>query len=233
MTGRRAVLLGVAALIVLCAPARAQDAAFARECESRLEPARLEVVVPASAVRYDFSRSVAELSAARRAPTPGQYTLGLTVFELKTSLEWRSNMLRRADGTACLRPHIRLTLDVGPQLVYIGREFPRGSCAFNDIARHELLHVHANQTRAEAVGAALKTALERQFGNRVFHGQAEQLRSQLESALRQSWFAWAQQQLREVDKDHAAIDSPQEYARNLTVCNGEIARTLQARQSGG
>ncbi len=228
MNARRAVAL-VALVTGLCPGARAQDAEFARECETRLAPARLEVVVPPSSVQYDFSRSVAELTATRKKAEAGRHTLGLTVFELKTSLAWQSNMLRRADDTACLRPHIRITLDVGPQHVYIGREFPQGSCAFNDIARHELLHVRANQARAEAVGAALKTALEQQFGNRVFHGRAAQLRAQLESALRESWFPWAQQQLAEVDKTHASIDSPEEYARNQLVCGGEIPRRLQQR----
>ncbi len=199
-----------------------------QQCEQRLQPSRIVVKTEPSQILYDYSQGLQQLDGkSGLARGAKQHTLGLTVAEMRTSLKWEGNYLVDSKtGRACMRPQLTVNLSVNPQTVFIAREFPRGTCGFNHIAQHELRHVRANQTQLEATADQLRKELEQAFGNRVFYGEHAKMKAQLEHALTTDWLPWAKAQLRKVEAQHQAIDSPQEYAANRSVCSGEIARVL-------
>lgn len=220
-----------AATACATAPAVAGDRSWEAQCEARLQPAHIAVTTEPSQLRYDFSQTIQALTLKAPLKTAGTKTLGLTVAQMRTSLKWSANYLvDDKTGRACMRPQLEVGLSVNPQQVYIAREFPQGSCAFNHIAEHELRHVRVNQARLEQVADQLKVELQSALGGRVFYGEHSQLRQQLEQAVTKDWLPWVQQQLNAVDAQHQLIDSPQEYAQNQTACNGEIARVLRAQR---
>ncbi len=100
---------------------------------------------------------------------------------------------------------------------------------FGHIAQHELRHVNANQSQLEATADALSMVLKKAFGNRIFYGTQQEMKVQLEAAMSKDWFPWAQAKLKEVDAIHRSIDSPEEYARNATLCGGDVPRKLGMR----
>jgi hypothetical protein len=201
---------------------------FEQECARRLSPTEIRVVALPSAVQYTFATSMAQLTRrGTRQHSLGQVVLGLTEATLRSQLAWGANYLvEPGTGRACMRPHLTLAFNVAPQLVSVAREFPKGSCAFGEIATHELRHVYANQAQLEATAAVMQKELTSFFGQKVFYGQQKVLQAQLAEALNTTWMPLAQAELGKVDAAHNAIDSPEEYARNQTRCDGAIARTV-------
>lgn len=236
MTLRLALLtLTAAALTTACSPktaAPAQAAAvplsFEQQCELRLPATKVEVVALPGKLTYDFSRSMKGLTQkGARQRTLGQVVLGLTESKVETNMAWGNNLLLHPDKKeACLRPSLKLTLNI-PQVVSIASEFAEGTCAFNDILRHELLHVRANQSHAEATARYMQKELTKFFGNRVFYGEEGMLTAQLKEAITQSWLPLAKAKMEEVGQRHNVIDSPTEYAKNEFVCGGSISRAIR------
>lgn len=202
---------------------------FQRECESRLEPTEVRAISLPSAVLYEFGVPVTLLTRlGARQHGLNQAVVGLTEYVLKHKIAWSGGTLVSSTGLACTRPHLTLTLEVGPQRVYVAREFPQGTCAFNDIARHELRHVYANQEGIEAAASALQQEMEAYYGNRIFYGDKASLRAQMEKEVRQTWLPRLQDQMKAIDLRHNDIDSPQEYLRNQSICDGAIPKALRA-----
>ena len=204
------------------------SAAFQDECSQRLPATTVQVQSQPSAVTYDFSLNVAALTRRKKAAGPHGKTLGLTEHRLRLESSWQGQMLfDKKSGLYCSRPQLRMTVAVGPQHVFVGREFPRGSCAFNEIVEHELRHVRANQAQLEAMAQELQQALQESFGNRIFYGSRQELRDAFSRNLTSGWMPWAESRFRQVDAAHDAIDSPAEYARNRTMCDAEVPRLLK------
>jgi len=201
---------------------------FEAECSRRLLPTEIHVRALPSQISYNFDSTMTQLTyKTPKERRDGHVMLGLTESTLRTNINWNSNMLvRSSPQTGCLRPQVTLTFDVTPQIVSIAREFPKGSCSFNEIAAHEMRHVRANQAQLEAAAAYMEKELKNFFQQKIFYGPPDTLKNQLEEALRTTWLPLAEQQLEKVNVVHEAIDSPEEYARNKTVCNGEITRII-------
>jgi hypothetical protein len=219
------------ALLLAGAWATAQaepSARFKQECEQRLAPGQVVVESLPSDVVYDFGTGVRDLT--RKAPLGGaaHVTLGLTQAAFQLSSSWEgATLVDRSTGQACARPQLKLTVQVGPQRVTVAREFPKGTCAFWEIAAHELRHVRANQAQAEQVAAELQDALSRSFGNRVFYGTPSELRAAFTENLKSQWMPWGKTRFEGVKGAHQQIDSPAEYGRNNTMCDGEVPRALE------
>lgn len=203
---------------------------FVADCERQLPATTINVVASPSEVKYDFSKGVAELTSR---PTMfregGAHTLGLTEATFRLDVSWKGDILMDSlSRMGCTRPRVTVHLKVGPQQVFVAKEFPQNSCAFWEIAKHELRHVNANQAQAEKVAAALQGALRTAFGNRVFYGNPDELKAAFTNTLENDWMPWAKDQFAQVEKEHAAIDTPEEYARNNTMCNGDVPAALRA-----
>ena len=226
------VALGLALCLVLVAPARSASSAPPAElvklCESSLEPAVFEVRTEPSRVLYDFSKSTAELTAMKQPASKGLFTLGLTVTNVSLRGSWNWSAMTTKKGTSCLRPDMRVLVTVNPQTVYVAREFPQGTCAFNDIVSHELRHVQTNQAHMERVAQHFQERINNYYGQRIFYGDIDTMRKQVREAFEDHWQVAIQNELLAVETLHARIDTPQEYARNDVMCDGIVPRTLRA-----
>ena len=93
------------------------------------------------------------------------------------------------------------------------RELPPGTCAHAHVLRHEYTHVHIYREMA------------RQFRQLVYPFP--------DSATPDAVLHYAKQQLAKLQEAQRLFDSPEEYAGNLTACNGEIAKLLAAAKKSG
>jgi len=211
-------------LVLLTAPVRALTT-FENDCEARLPPTKIEVTVDEPRVVYDFSQSSAALT--RKKPFGGRgVTLGLTVFKEEFGIETGHSMFTDSKGQVCIRPQFKVAIKLNPQRVYIGREFAKDTCAFNEIMVHEQRHVQANQSHALAVAHALAQNMRASFANDVYYGEADKLPAELIRVIRVGWLPHIKSELAKVEELHKNIDTVQEYARNNTLCNGEVLLVL-------
>ena len=112
---------------------------------------------------------------------------------------------------ACRGLHVSLSF-VHPVLRVI-RELPPGTCAHAHVLRHEYTHVRIYREMA------------RQFRELVYPFP--------ESATPDAVLHYAKQQLARLQEAQRLFDSPEEYAGNLTACQGEIPRLLAAVKKAG
>lgn len=224
-----------AATLVLAAnasPARAEPAAsrwFAAECAQRLPATsvRVDTAPQAYTVRADLGIKALSGMRSDGARGEGHTALGMTVAKVQSSLTIGSRLLRDpTTGQKCIRPQIQATLTNSPMQVYVAREFADNACVYEHILGHEMRHVRAYQEQLEHASRKLEASMRGHFGNEVFYGDESALRAQLEDDMRTRWLPLAMSYLQEVRSLHAMIDTPEEYARNRTVCGGQVARVL-------
>jgi hypothetical protein len=93
-------------------------------------------------------------------------------------------------------------------VLHVIRDLPPGTCAHDHVLRHEYTHV------------------------RIYREMARQFRQLAypfpDAASAQDVLRYAKQQLAQLQEAQRLFDSPEEYGRNLTACQGEIPRLLAA-----
>jgi hypothetical protein len=201
---------------------------FRADCEARL--ARTEVSVDQESAPYvtDSSFGIAELTARNSPGARGESTVGLTVAHYLSAIDVVQNGLQDPETREyCMRPHFKVRLSYSPIEVFVGREIQRGSCAYAEVVHHEEKHVAAYELQLKKAAEAVERALRAHYGNTIFYGDPAKLDAQLAYSIRQQWLPFAEHQLEAVEPVQLAIDSPQEYARYRTACNGEIDRILK------
>ena len=166
-------------------------------------------------------------TAALHAMTGVPQSAGLHHLGLTTSrVEWTSEIDTRwqltRDGI-CARPaRISLRLAQIEHRLRIAREIPRGGCLWQAVAAHERRHAAVNQATLRRAAAAVRRAAEAWAPQAEGRGPTvdaavvalqEGLREAIEPALA------AMRRAREAA--HAAIDTPEEYARLSRICAGD------------
>jgi hypothetical protein len=112
---------------------------------------------------------------------------------------------------ACRGLRVQLTF-LRPVLRVI-RDLPPGTCAHAHVLRHEHTHVLIYREMA------------RQFRALAYPFP--------DAARPEDVLRYARQQLAHLQEQQREFDSPQEYARNLTACQGEIPKLLAAGRRKG
>lgn len=213
------------------APALAQtpSAAWQAQCEARLPPTSIEVKAEPAPLRIRRDRRIADLMQLQRLPQENAFTLGLTELQLGTRIAFRSPTLSHPrERLVCMRPAITVTLSLDPHVVSVASEFEDGSCAHRHILAHEMRHVQVNQLTLSAAAERMREGMQESFGNKIYYGTAAELQQRMTRHIQDQWLPWVDAQMKHTLQKHREIDTPEEYARNRTVCGGEIARTLDA-----
>lgn len=215
---------------------QAPSQAFMQQCMSRLAPTRIHVGSMDEGVRYHHSFTVNALTSrashASRAGNANRFSrvLGLTESAHSFSAEVQSNLLiDPKSGMACARPQIKIIIKTKVQDIFVGAEFPKGSCAYQEILNHELRHAQVNRTVAQQVAGLARPQIERYFGQRIVYGPQAQLEREVMGAVEGQWFDWLKNQMSRTDELHAQIDMPHEYQRMTHACNGEVGKRLRGQ----
>ena len=157
---------------------------------------------------------------------PGSQVLGLT--RTNGVARFALNMPAIQDATEryeCASPQITLTLGFKQMTVYVGKEFPVGSCAYKEILEHEMRHVKTYQAHVETVEKAVQEDISRRFVTGSFwRGLAGASFERVSKELDERWLPYVNREIQKVELAQALIDSPEEYARLSNACNGEIKK---------
>lgn len=131
----------------------------------------------------------------------------------------------------CATFSLRLEYGFSPLTVYVGKEFPPGSCAHDEIYRHELKHVNAYREHARKIETEITETLKRRFeGSTPWRNAAGDSAGKLQIEIDERWIPYITRMLNKVKTEHQAIDSVQEYARVAGSCNGEIRQQISRRR---
>ena len=120
---------------------------------------------------------------------------------------------------------LTVTLSYPTVVVYIGSEFPEGSCAYREILVHELQHVQAFQQHMGALEAAVREAMTERFSRPSF-GPAGQTLASLAREVSDTWKPFILAEQRKVDSLQKQIDTAEEWRRVIRACGGEVRRAI-------
>jgi len=155
--------------------------------------------------------------------------LGLTRGISRIGFEVRiSSIVDPTRQWECASPQIVVTYGFDPMTVYVAKEFPKGSCAFNEIYRHELRHVQTYQDHLARLEKDITETLAKRFETgKPYRGAIGQTRQMLEKELNERWLPYLKREIERVASSQALIDTPEEYERVSRSCNGAIQRVIR------
>lgn len=210
----------------VAAPQTRTRTAFETQCEARVP--RGEVSVTAIPMDPRIETSVSYRDLTQRAGKDGYvWVLGLTQPTLRVQAQWGfTGLTEQRSGRSCIRPTLKMTLRYDPVTVFIGREFVDDACAYGFIFQHEMRHVAVHVRKLREVSERLQRDLSGHLAGKLHYGTRSALEKRLRAEIDQVWMPRAERDLKDVRREHQTIDSPEEYARAKTVCDGSIARYL-------
>jgi len=217
------------ALVLLCAlaPASARTA-FQARCEDTIGDSVSVFTLRQNGYRVDNSYSFHGLTRLNGSRAPGTYVLGLTRAESSVSIAVKGRMLSDpASGYECVAPRLEVNLTYLPIIVYVGREFPPGTCSYKEILAHEMRHLQAYTDFLPQAEKIVRAALEKRFAGKPLYAPAGQARDLLQREIDTGWMTFIKNEMAKVERLQAAIDTPQEYARLGKVCAGEVQSLIR------
>lgn len=233
MALRVPALLGALVLVHHPAAIAARPApspSFVRACEAGLKPGMVSVEGAPMAARIDTSRSYRDLTRMA-SKEEAVWVLGLTRPVLRVETEWGfQGLADPGSSLVCMRPSLRMRLRYDPVTVFIGREFVGDPCSYEFILAHEQRHVAVHVRQLERTVGLLRDQLQRRLGGEIHYGSRADLEQRFKGEIQSYWIPRAEQALKDVRRQHEAIDTPQEYARAGSVCDARIARVLRRRE---
>jgi hypothetical protein len=220
VTGHLIALLTVSALLVAaCGQGGHPFASFEARC-AKLPPAHFEIVAAPLAFDRDDTQPMATLTARSGSTLVAHRTIGLTtaLFGQRTEIELHLLDDRRG-ARACGTPRARVELSMQPMTVFIARELAEASCQREVTLSHEMKHVAAFGDVLGDAAHDLERALPEAIGTALRRAPGpEELRQQLDAAVRDYLAEFMHEWKRALDERQAGVDSPEEYARVSTAC---------------
>lgn len=209
--------------IVATSPAWAAEA---NECEQLPKPAvTLKLIESPISINIDYGyRSLTTLGGEK--VKPGGQVLGLT--RINTVAHYALSTPAYLDSSRayeCASPQIAVTLGFNQMTVYVGKEFPKGSCAYNEIFEHEMRHVKTYQEHFASIEKGIQEEISRRFATgSIWRGQAGSSAARVGKELDERWLPYINREIKKVELAQALIDTPEEYARLSKACNGEVQK---------
>ncbi|QOY93204.1 hypothetical protein IM543_16750 [Massilia sp. UMI-21] len=231
-------MLRLPVLAILCWAALAVPGArsaertpFQAQCEDSIADSLTVLTGTRNGFRVDNTVGFRALTAMKGRARPGQVVLGLTRTESIVSINAGGRLLSDpASGYECIAPHIEIKLDYPPIVVYIGREFRPGSCAYEELLAHEMRHLNAYLDYLPKAEARVRLALARRFADKPLYARIGQAQRLLQREIDRGWMPYIKREMAKVEALQAAIDSPREYARLGKVCAGEVQSLIRPVQ---
>ncbi|WP_317203818.1 hypothetical protein [Janthinobacterium sp.] len=211
--------------------AAAQRTPFQIRCEDSIGKTVSVLTAQQNGFSIDTHLSYRSLTVMKGAARANTFVLGLTKTESRVAIGLDGPMLLDpVSGYECVAPQITVKLYYAPIVIYIGREFESGSCAYKEIMAHELRHMNTYLEHLPKVETVVRAALARRFEAKPLYAPRGSARNALASEVNTGWLPYIKAEMARVEVLQAAIDSPAEYARLGKACNGEIQNILRRQQ---
>lgn len=197
--------------------------AFQVRCEDSIDKAVSVLTSTQNGYSINHSLSYHSLTAMKPYAGANNFVLGLTRTESRVSVGLGGPILHDPlSGYECVAPKITVSLFYSPIVIYVGREFPPGSCAYQEILAHEMRHLKTYLDHLPKVELTVRAALARRFDNKPLYAPAGKAQALLQREIDTGWMTYIKNEMAKVELLQSAIDTPQEYARLSKVCKGEV-----------
>ena len=224
-----------AAIFLLLASASLGTQAAARtpfqiRCEDTISKTVSVLTAQQNGYSIDTHLPYKALTVMKGMARANTWVLGLTKTDSQVQIGLAGPMLQyAASGYECVAPQISVKITYAPVVIYIGREFPPGSCAYDEILAHELRHMQTYMEHLPRVEKTVRSALAKRFEARPLYAPRGTARAALAREIDMGWLPYIKAEMRKVEVLQAAIDSPQEYARLGKACKGDIQNILAGK----
>lgn len=201
----------------------------ADECEQLPAPSvtfkRIEAPLTLN-TRYSY-KSLTNIGAS--LARPGQVVLGLTRGNAVTRFAITApGFVEHSGRWECFSPQITISLGFAPMVLYVAKEFPPGSCAYDEIYRHEQRHVETYQAHIAGIEKELFETLNQRFATGApWRGPVGQKRALLQQELAERWLPYIERRIAGAEAAQALIDTPEEYERIANACAGEVKKNIR------
>ena len=213
--------------LISAATAHAERTPFQIRCEDTIAKTVSVLTAANEGYTVDITRSYLMLTQMAPHRHARNFVLGLTSSQARVKIGLSGSLLKdKASGYECIAPHIDVALSYAPIVVYVGREFPVGTCAYREILAHEMRHLKANFDHLPKVELVVRAALAKRFEARPLYAPAGRAQALLQQEINTGWMPYVKAEMAKVQADHAEIDRPEEYARLSKVCQGEVQSVL-------
>jgi hypothetical protein len=223
------LLSGLMAMAMTLASPAATAAPAADRCESwqpgshASQRTDVKVDVHDNGYRIDNSLPYRTLTRMKRPGANGGVVLGLTRAESRVAVSVEGTIIGDPEtDTECLRPLVNVSLSYEPIVIYVGREFEPGSCAYREILAHEMRHLKAYVDYLPKVESRVLDRMAQRFDGRPVVAPRGQALQRVQQELDRTWMPFLKREMAQAKARQAAIDSPKEYARLGKVCRGEV-----------
>lgn len=229
------LILPVLLATLAVSPAFADEAS--ETYESCISTSYLDIpihIVPRfDAPTYDYQagvRDITAMSSDSHHSIHESLTLGLTRYEPMLSISAPIVGVKKSNGQTCSHvQQVNITLGYQDVVVYIGREIQQGTCGFEEVMAHEQKHIDVNmqllQEYIPRISSELNEFLKSNGASQdpnvdqSMNGIKAKLQSIVEGLFK------------EMEQDNQArqqeVDTPEEYARISSSCNGELRDIAQ------
>lgn len=216
-------LLWLLACFVMHAAGAQTRTPLQARCEDTLQRAPSTLVAKANGYTIDNTLPYRTLTRMKDLNPEKDFVMGLTRTEAQVSVSSTTQMLSDSrSGYECMVPKLDIVVQYVPIKIYIGREFVPGTCAYDEILKHEMRHLQIYLDHLPKVEASARAALQQRFDGRPMYAPLGQVKRKLEEEIDSRWMPYLKNAMERVNAQHAALDSPAEYARLSKVCQGEV-----------
>jgi len=203
----------------LAAGCQGQDRAVVVNFKSRFDTAEVDHTQGKRAIQRMFVRTNGE---ATRSHGHSSMAVGLTRTQSEFSFKTSTQIYRRGDGMYCVYLRtVEAHLNQIDTVVYVSRDFPKDSCAYNVTYAHEKKHVGIYYFTQKDFAPRIEAALRRLVANanpRVV--RSHEAARGVHSALINDGLAGILAELEaERARRNAVLDSEENYAREQAKCS--------------
>ena len=226
---RGSLMLAVLLMAAGAAQAATERTPFQVRCEDTISKTVSVLSARQSGYSVNTQLSYKALTRMKGGALPANgYVLGLTRTESRVQIGLDGPMLQDpSSGYECVAPQIKVELTYAPVRIYIGNEFPPGTCGYEVILAHEMRHMQTYMDQLPKVEKIVSAALARRFEAKPLYAPSGTARAALAHEIDTGWMPFIKSEMSKVELLQNAIDSPAEYARLSKACNGEIQNILK------
>ena len=224
------LLILLALLLPMPGAQAAARTPFQIRCEDTISKTVSVLTAQQNGYTIDTHLPYKALTVMKGVARSNTWVLGLTKTDSQVKIALAAPMLQDPfSGYECVAPQIAVSLTYAPVVIYIAREFPPGTCAYDEILAHELRHMKTYMDHLPRVEKIVRAALAKRFEARPLYAPSGTAKAALAREIDTGWLPYIKAEMRKVEVLQAAIDSPQEYARLGKACNGEIQTILAGK----
>jgi hypothetical protein len=192
---------------------------------AKLPPSTVTVNLHEPEIQTNYQYKAATLkSMSNRYGEHQVVVLGLTKGQALANAKVGVQLIRNAaSGWECATHQVVIDIGYQPITIYVGREFPEGSCAFKEIFAHEMLHAEVFRKHARAMASEIETALRQRFiGAAPTRGPIGSTRETIEKELNERWLPYIRRLLAQAEALQRPIDTPEESEKVVKACKAQM-----------